>query len=605
MSSDIVFVFGLLLVIIILFVSDRVRLDVVALAAILVLMLSGLLTPGEALAGFGDPVVLLIAGLFVIGEGLYRTGVAFAVGDWLMRVAGIHELRLMVMLMLVVAGLSAFMSSTGAVAIFIPIVLSLAAKAGISPSRLLLPIALASLMGGMLTLIGTPPNLVVSIQLEREGLVPFGFFSFTPIGLLVLATGIVYMLVVGRRLLTDRVTGKGGQRARRSLRDLSRAYGIRDRIRRLRLGAESPLVGSTIDQAMLLTRYEAVVVGIERKGLLTPALSHTGLESEDILVVVGTDAALDSLHADERLAEVPLDEYYFKAAKRELGLAEVLLTPESELIGRSLIEANFREHHDLTVLGVLRMGKSLDGDLASTPLAFGDSLLVAGGWRDINRLQEGHENFLVLNLTREMEEVAPQRRKASHALLILTAMLVLMVFNFVPSVTAVLLAALAMVVSGCLTMNNAYHSLNAQSLVLIAGMLPMATALEKTGGITLIANGLITSLGDFGPFALMAGLFILTSVFSQFISNTATTVLVAPIAVAAAAGLDVSPYPILMTVAIAASTAFATPVASPVNTLVLGPGGYRFSDFVRVGVPLQVLAMVVTLLAVPVLFPLR
>ena len=604
MNGDMLFVFGLLLVTIILFVSDRVRLDVVAVSVILVLMLSGLLTPGEALAGFGDPVVLLIAGLFVVGEGLYRTGVAFAVGDWLMRVAGTNERRLMIMLMLVVAGLSAFMSSTGAVAIFIPIVLSLAAKAGISPSRLLLPIALASLMGGMLTLIGTPPNLVVSIQLEREGLVPFGFFSFTPIGLLILATGIVYMLVIGRRLLTDRVTAKTRQRVRRSLRDLAGAYGILDQIRRLHLGADSPLAGSTIDQAMLLTRYETMVVGIERKGLLTPALSNTGLEAEDILLVVGANTALDSLHTDERLIEVPLDEYHFKTVRRELGLAEVLLTPQSELIGHSLIEANFRAHHDLTVLGVLRMGKPLERDLASTPLAFGDSLLVAGGWRDIDRLQEGHDDFLVLNLPREMEEVAPQRRKASHALLILAAMLLLMVFNLVPSVTAVLLAALAMVVSGCISMNNAYHSLNAQSLVLIAGMLPMATALEKTGGVTLIADGLITGLGDSGPFALMAGLFILTSVFSQFISNTATTVLVAPIAVAAAAGLDVSPYPILMTVAIAASTAFATPVASPVNTLVLGPGGYRFNDFVKVGVPLQVLAMIVTLLLVPVLFPL-
>lgn len=347
-----------------------------------------------------------------------------------------------------------------------------------------------------------------------------------------------------------------------------------------------------------------MVVGIERKGLLTPALSNTGLEAEDILLVVGADTALDALHADERLIEVPLDEYHFKAVRKELGLAEVLLTPQSELIGHSLIDANFRSHHDLTVLGVLRLGKPLEKDLASTPLAFGDSLLVAGGWRDIDRLQEGHDDFLVLNLPREMEEVAPQRRKAFHALLILIAMPVLMAFNLVPSVTAVLLAALAMVVSGCISMNNAYHSLNAQSLVLIAGMLPMATALEKTGGVTLIADGLITSLGDSGPFALMAGLFILTSVFSQFISNTATTVLVAPIAVAAAAGLGVSPYPILMTVAIAASTAFATPVASPVNTLVLGPGGYRFNDFVKVGVPLQVLAMIVTLLMVPVLFPL-
>jgi di/tricarboxylate transporter len=604
MNGDMLFVFGLLLVTVLLFVSDRVRLDVVAVSVILVLMLSGLLTPGEALAGFGDPVVLLIAGLFVVGEGLYRTGIAFAVGEWLMQVAGTNELRLLVMLMLVVAGLSAFMSSTGAVAIFIPIVLGLAAKAGISPSRLLLPIALASLMGGMLTLIGTPPNLVVSVQLEREGLAPFGFFSFTPIGLLVLATGIGYMLVMGRHLLPAGVRGSKQPRARHSIWDLAETYGIKGQLRRLRLAADSPLVGNSIEKAMLLSRYQAMVVGIERNGLLRPALSNTQLESEDILLVVGSDSALIALRAAERLTEMPLEDYHFKAVTKELGLVEVLLTPTSELIGHSLIEANFREHHDLIVLGIQRMGQPLEGNFADTSLAFGDSLLMAGGWRDISRLQEGHDDFLVLNLPKEIEEVAPTRAKAVHALVILAVMLVLMAFNLVPSVTAVLLAALAMVVTGCISMNNAYHSLNAQSLVLIAGMLPMATALEKTGGVTLIANGLITSLGDCGPFALMAGLFILTSVFSQFISNTATTVLVAPIAVAAAAGLGVSVYPILMTVAIAASAAFATPVASPVNTLVLGPGGYRFIDFVKVGVPLQILAMIVTLLAVPVLFPL-
>ncbi len=278
-------------------------------------MLSGLLTPGEALAGFGDPVVLLIAGLFVVGEGLYRTGVAFAIGDWLMRIAGTHELRLLVMLMLVVAGLSAFMSSTGAVAIFIPVVLSLAAKAGISPSRLLLPIALASLMGGMLTLIGTPPNLVVSIQLEREGLAPFGFFSFTPIGMLVLAVGIGYMLLLGRHLLPDRVTGNKRQRSRRSLRDLAETYAIRGQIRRLQLGSNSTLTGQTIEQAMLLTRYQAMVVGIERRGLLTPALSHTKLESGDALLVVGKDADLIALRTGENLLEVPLDEYHFQTVK--------------------------------------------------------------------------------------------------------------------------------------------------------------------------------------------------------------------------------------------------------------------------------------------------
>jgi len=605
MSIDTLFVFGLLLVTVILFASDRVRLDIIAIAVILLLMLSGLLTPGEALSGFGDPVVLLIAGLFVVGEGLFRTGIAFAVGDWLMQVAGTNELRLTVMLMLVVAGLSAFMSSTGAVAIFIPIVLSLAAKAGISPSRLLMPISVASLMGGMLTLIGTPPNLVVSIQLEREGLAPFGFFSFAPIGLLVLTVGIIYMLVAGRHLLPTRTSGNSQRRERRSLMDLAETYGIRGQISRLHLEANSPLSGQTVAQAMLLSRYKANVVGIEREGLLASALSDMELQRGDILLAVGTESALTSLRAGENLTAVHLDDYHFKVAKKELGLAEVLLTPDSELIGRSLIEADFRGHHNLTVLGVRRKGQVMHKDLASTPLTFGDTLLVAGSWRDISRLQEGHEDFLILNLPSELDEVAPNRSKATHALLILAAMLVLLVFNLIPSVTAVLLAALAMVIVGCISMNNAYHSLNAPSLILIAGMLPMATALDKTGGIALIANGLVNNLGEFGPFALMAGLFILTSVFSQFISNTATTVLVAPIAVAAASGMGVSVYPFLMTVAIAASTAFATPMASPVNTLVLGPGGYRFNDFVKVGVPLQILAMVVTLGLVPILFPLK
>ncbi len=572
MNAEIVFVFTLLLLTIILFVSDKVRLDIVAIGVILVLMLSGLLTPVEALSGFADPVVLLIAGLFVIGEGLYQTGIAFAVGHWLMRVAGTHEVRLMVMLMLVVAGLSAFMSSTGAVAIFIPIVLSLSVKAGINPSRLLLPIALASLIGAMLTLIGTPPNLVVSTQLEREGLEPFGFFSFTPIGLTVLVCGIIYMLLVGRYQLPKRATGKP-KRNQRSIRELADAYAVRDKIRLLQLGSGSSLVGQSIEQARLLSRYGIVVIGIEHNKLLNPALSSSVLSPNDALLVFGKPADLEHFRDKEQLTELPLDEYQVQRVKQELGLAEVLLTPNSHLIGQTLIEADFRQHYDLTVLGIQRLGQSLQDNFTHIPLAFGDSVLVAGGWQAIAGLKEGHDDFLVLNLPEELAEVAPGRHKSTHALVILAVMLVLMTFNLVPNVAAVLLAALA-------------------------------TAPEKTGAVSLIANALVAAIGDFGPFALMAGLFVLTSVFSQFISNTATTVLIAPIAVAAASALNISIYPILMTVAIAASTAFVTPVASPVNTLILGPGGYKFMDFVKVGVSLQILAMIVTLLLVPVIFPL-
>ena len=609
MTGEILFVFGLLLVTIILFVSGFWRLDVVAIMVILTLMLSGLLSPGDALAGFGDPVVLLIAGLFVVGEGLFRTGMSYRIGNWLMGVAGTSENRLLILLMLVVAGLSAFMSSTGAVAIFIPVALNLAAKADVSPSRLLMPMAFASLIGGMLTLIGTPPNLVVSTQLTREGLDSFGFFDFTPIGILVLAVAIGYILVVGRRSLRGETGVDGAIHDRLSLRDLAEAYDLIGQLHRLRIWAGSPLEGKTVPQAKLRTRYGVTVLGLERlrrrTRTVTPVEIQTEFQAGDIIYVAGTTPQVDKLAKAEGVEQLGVELGQVQIAAQEVGLVEVLLAPRSALIGKTLSAARFRERYGLTVLGILRDGQPLQGNLVETVLGFGDSLLMGGGWTQIELLQGEQKDFFVLNLPREMEEVAPKRARAGWALAIVVGMIFLMAFKMTPSVTAVLLAALAMVLTGCVSMKDAYASINWESLVLIAGMLPMATVLEKTGGVELIADGLADSLGDMGPLALMAGLFVITSVFSQVISNTATTVLLAPIAVSAALEVGVSPHPYLMTVALAASTAFATPMASPVNTLVMGPGEYKFNDFVKVGVPLQLLAMVVTLLSVPLLFPLR
>jgi len=609
MTGEILFVFGLLLVTILLFVSGFWRLDVVAIMVILTLMLSGLLSPGDALAGFGDPVVLLIAGLFVVGEGLFRTGVAYRIGNWLMGVAGTSENRLLILLMLVVAGLSAFMSSTGAVAIFIPVALNLAAKADVSPSRLLMPMAFASLIGGMLTLIGTPPNLVVSTQLTREGLDSFGFFDFTPIGILVLAVAIGYILVVGSRSLPGETGVDGAIHDRLSLRDLAEVYDLIGQLNRLRIWTGSPLEGKTVSQAKLRTRYGVTVLGLERlrrrARAVTPVEIQTEFQAGDIIYVAGTAPQVDKLAEAEGVEQLGVESGQVQIAAQEVGLVEVLLAPRSALIGKTLSAARFRERYGLTVLGILRDGQPLKGNLVETVLGFGDSILMGGGWTQIELLQGEQKDFFVLNLPREMDEVAPERARAGWALAIVVGMIFLMAFKMTPSVTAVLLAALAMVLTGCVSMKDAYASINWESLVLIAGMLPMATVLEKTGGVELIADGLADSLGDMGPLALMAGLFVITSVFSQVISNTATTVLLAPIAVSAALEVGVSPHPYLMTVALAASTAFATPMASPVNTLVMGPGEYKFNDFVKVGVPLQILAMVVTLLSVPLLFPLR
>jgi di/tricarboxylate transporter len=612
-TPEIITVLTILAVTIALFVSDKIRLDVVAVLAVLALALTGLVTPQQAVAGFGATVVVLIGGLFVVGEGLFRTGVAFRVGDWLVETAGTGEVRLLVLLMAVVAGLSAVMSSTGAVAIFIPVALRLAVKAGLPPGRLLMPLSLASLIGGMLTLIGTPPNLVVSSELQGAGYAPFGFFDFTGPGLIVLAVGLVYMLTLGRRLLPGFRQAKGDSAVtgeRRTLADLAAHYGIEGRLVRLRVGWSSPLIGQTVAEAALRTGHGITVLGFEAPSRFgeqaQPAQAQSRFHADQVLFAVHSaedQAALAATLAPLGLDVLAMEDRHQRIMARELGLADVLLTPESSLVGKTLTDTRFRHRFGLGVLAVQHKGRTVPGNFAGRPLEFGDALLVGGGWKEIAALREARHDFLVLRLPEELNEVAEAPHKAPHALLITLAMLGLITFEVVPTVIAVLGAAAAMVLTGAVSGAGVYRAVNWQSLVLIAGMLPMATALENTGAMDMIVGGLVDSLGAVGPTALLAGLVVLTSVFSQVISNTATTVLVAPMAIAAAETLGISPYPLLMGVAIAASTAFSTPVASPVNTLVLGPGGYRFMDFVRVGVPLQVVVVVLTVVMVPVMFP--
>lgn len=608
MTADALFVFGLLAAAVVLFASDRLRPDVVALLVILALVLGDILPATQAVAGFGDPLVILIAGLFVVGEGLVRTGVAYQLGQGLIRWAGPSETRLLVLLMLAVAGLGAFMSSTGVVAIFIPVVLGITARLGISPGRLMMPMAFAALFSGLLTLIATPPNLVVNDALRSAGLQPFGFFGITPIGLLALALGIVYLAVIGSRLLPAQLPNTGAAGRRQTLLELVESYNLTEQLHRLRLAPNSPLIGQTVADARLRTRYGVTIVGIGRTERfaesVAPALAASVFQPADALYVVGPDEAVAALCAAERLTRLLIAESQQRSLMQELGLVEVMLPPDSELIGQTLRQAAFRTHHGLSVLGIRRNRRPLPGNLIEEKLAFGDTLLVAGSWKQISLLQSDHRRFLVLRLPAELSEVAPAYRQAPFALAILLAMVLLMTFGIVPNVVAVLLAALAMGLFRCLRMEDAYHSINWPTLVMIAGLLPLARALEQTGGVTLIADGLVAGLGGFGPLALLAGIFLLAALIGMFISNTATALLMAPIAIAAAQKVGASPYPFAMTVAVAASAAFATPVSSPVNTLVLAPGGYRFADFVRVGGPLLLLVMALTLLVVPLLLPL-
>lgn len=600
------FVYGLILVAITLFFSGRVRLDLTAAFVILALAVSGVVTPAESIAGFGDPLVMMIAGLFVIGEGLYRTGVASRIGQRIANLGGGSEKHLILLLMPTVAVLSAFMSSTGVVAIFIPVVLSMCREAGLSPRRLLLPLAFASLIGGMLTLIGTPPNIAVSRALVDAGREGFGFFDFAPIGGVILVIGVLYMLTLGRRLLPGGDDAPSGG-ARRTLRDMARDYGIEEGLHRLKIRAHSPLCDMTVGEIGLRRNFGITVVAVERQGrLLTaikPVLIETRLHEGDVLVALAPRPRIDQHGEDLGLTDLGFPTGLRRRLQGQFGMAEALVVPGSPLVGKTVREGNFRSRQGLTVLSVRRAEQPMALDFDQTRLEAGDMLLLSGPWEALERYNSPRRDMVLLELPQEVVERTWHGEQAPWAVLVTLGMLLLMTFQLTSNLVAVMLAAFAMVATRCVSMEEAYHSMNWQSLVLIAGMLPLARALEVTGGSAQIVGSLANLFHDLGPRAVLAGLFLLTSLFSQFISNTATTVLIAPIALSLALDMNLSPTPFLMTVAIAASTAFATPVASPVNTLILGPGNYRFGDFLRVGVPLQVLALIATVVLVPLIFP--
>lgn len=611
MTQDAIIVLATLAGTIVLFVSDRVRLDVVALMSLLVLMLTGVLTPTEGVQGFSNPIVLMIAGLFVVGGALSATGVADWLGGKLGVLAGTNETRLIVVVMLATAVLSAFMSSTGTVAVLLPVVGTLAHRARISPARLLMPMAFASLLGGLLTLIGTPPNIVVSDQLRSQGLEPFRFFSFTPPGVVLLAVGVAFMALVGKRLLPGGAAPKGDDVAPSVvMRDIVREYGLRDQLHRLEVPAGAPAEGQTLAQLQLRRRFEITVIGIARSVgsdlLAIPTLPTATLRAGDSLLVQGdaeaATRAADALGLESFPGVVDL------ALPGDESIAEIVITRRSSLVGRTLRQLRFRDRYRATVLAVRGVGRTLpetNSSFATHDLSLrsGDTLLITGRIKHLKHLVQERRDFVMVTEPRQPEDVKIQGAQAIAALVVTLGMLLLMAFGVVSNVVAVLLAAVCMVLFRCLDANTAYRGINWESVVLIAAILPMATALEKTGAMGLIVDAFVTGLGGHGPYVLLAALFLLTSVFSQVVSNTATTVLVAPIAYKVATDLGLSPQTFLMTVAIAASTAFATPIASPVNTLVLNPGGYKFLDYVRVGVSLQLLLLLITLVIVPWFFP--
>ncbi len=779
MNLEIALVLGILVAAVILFVTELVRVDVVALMVLISLALTGVLTPAQAVSGFSNPAVITVWAVFILSGGLSRTGVAGILGRQVLRLAGDSEGRLVMVIMVTAASLSAFMNNVGVAALLLPVVMDISRRTRRAPSKLLIPLAFSSLLGGLMTLIGTPPNILVSAALGEHGLEPFKMFDFTPVGAGVVLAGIAYMSLVGRRLLPSRnparemageevdldsvyglqerlfvldvpessaLVGKslaesrvgsalalsvmgilrrgrlelapdpaivfeagdrivvqgqraalgelgvqqylslesetvaleelvspevefaevalaprsklfgktlreidfrhrfhgvivlalwrdgvplrthlattelrpgdallvhGGRRQLEKMRDNpeflvssaddAKIYHLEERLMAVKVPNESPLVGQTLTESRLGDVFSLGIMGIVRDGatqLIPPPEER--LEAGDMLLVKGKK---EDLITAEGLHELPVDTEMAPSLddlESELvGLAEAVLAPRSAAAGKTLPEIHFREKYGLNVVAVMREGKP-QRNLRYLPLKFGDALLLHGP-REKLKVLGSEPDFLVL--TEEAQE-APLIQKAPLSALLMAGVVASVILGLVPIYIAAVAGAILMVLTRCLTMDEAYRVIEWRAVFLIAGMLPLGVALQESGAAELLTRGVVSTVGGMGPIAVVAGLYLLTAFSAQVMPTAAVAILVAPLALNTAAELGMSPYALMMAVALSASASFMSPVAHPANVLIMGPGGYRFVDYIKVGLPLTLVCLLVTLLVLPLVWPL-
>ena len=616
-AGQVSIVIGVFLLTIIAFIADKVRSDIVALSSLALLLVTNVLTPSEALAGFSNSAVVMMIGLFIVGGAVFQTGLAKIISGRLLRLAGNSELKLFFLVMLVTATVAAFVSNTGTVALLLPIILAMAKTSGTSPTKLMMPLAFASSMGGILTLIGTPPNLIVDNYLREHNKPGFEFFDFLPIGLVCLAVGLLLLYPLCRFCLGKKARDNEESGDDTTLAALLHEYHINDLVFRLQPKAgDHTLERRSVGELDIRHKYGVTILEVRRANrsvfstnIQEAVTIETVFQPNDTLYVLGEKANVQKFAQDygltvfedeEREGKGKLDFY-------EIGLAEVLISPESAMINRPLRKANFKERFGVNVLAIKRQGKYIFDDVLDSNVKNGDMLLVHGAWKGIESMAKKNREWIVIGSPQKDAENVALDHKAPLAAFIMVAMVLCMVFADqigVKPVACVIIAGLLMVLTRCIrSVDAAYKMIGWEGIVLIAAMMPMSTALSKTGISKWIAETLIISLGSYGPIVAMAGVYLVTSVLSTFISNSATAILVAPIAWMAAEGLGVSPTPFMMTAAVAASACFATPICTPPNAMVMNAGHYNFMDYVKVGVPLQVIMGIVAILTIPLFFP--
>ncbi len=779
MSLDIALTLGIVTLTIVLFISDKLRFDLIAMLVLGTLVITDLVTPEEALSGFSNPAVVTVWAVFILSSGLSRTGVANTVGKHVIRLAGESEVRLLVVIMLTAGIMSSFMNNIGVAALLLPVVINIARKLDLNPSKLLMPLAFGALMGGMTTLIGTPPNILASDALRAYNLDPFDFFDFLPVGSVILISGIVYMVVLGRRLLPTRNLGKEFGESEREFRQV---FGLQERLFITRIPFRSTLIGKTLAQSRLEGTLGLNVIGLIRDGATQLAPDpDTAIAANDRLLVAGKPETLAGLKSQRQMIVADESTSAKSLVSEAIGVVELALTPGSSLIGKTLEQVDFRQQYGANVLGICRAGTPIrthlqeialkQGDalliqipnerlsrvqaspdlelvtggtsvgyrlqerlfsitipekstlagqtLAQTRLgdaygltvlgifrgegiklmpmpedsiSVGDTLIVEGRAEDLADVYSGKDleideervpsmrdlessayswveavlapqsnlagknlrqihfrekyGLRVLAVWREgqayysnlrdmvlhygdalllhgrrqrlrllasegdfilmAEEIqeAPRWRKAPIAALIMLGVILVVVLGWLSMAVAAVIGASLMVLSGCLNMDEAYQDIDWRAVFLIACMLPLGIAMQTSGTADFLAEAVIGLVGDYGGIAIMAGLFIMATLASQFMPNAVVTVLMAPIAINTAFSLGLSPYALMMTIAIAASAAFLSPVGHPAIMLVMGPGGYRLSDYIRVGLPLTIIVLLITLLVLPIVWPL-
>lgn len=598
-----------------LFVWGKFTPDIVALLSMLSLFVVGILDLNETLSGFSNPTVIMIGALFIIGEGLSQTGWTALAGQKFVKWAGKSVPKLLVIVTMGSGFLSGFVSNTGTVATLLPVTISSAWNMGTLPSKILLPVAFGSNTGGLLTLTGTPPNIIVSNALIDSGYEGFSFFEFGLIGLPLLLISLVYFRYFGFKLLPNNKTNNRPVDIESTMHKWIEAYKIDDDYYRLRIRSLSPLINTKIGDWDIEKNYNISIIRLRRrhpnvlKGtqpFIEFPIPNTEMRYHDIITVKGETEAINRLMITFRLGLLPLepiqDELRHNLINQEVGMTEVIVTPKSFLVGREFTLGNYFKRFGVQLLAASRNNKPLQDKKIT--IKAGDAFLIRGIWSDIEALKEQHENLVICGSPEGMaKNVDNLTAKSYIALGALLLMILLLVFKIVPGAIAALISAGIILLTGCVPISKAYKGISWTSVIMIGAMIPMGLALQKTGTAQIVANGLVNYLGVIDPILLLGGIFVLTTAFSQVINNSATAVLMAPIAVIAASTLQISPEPFMIVVAVSASTAFLTPVGTTTNAMVLTAGGYKFMDYFKVGAPLLLIFLVLTLLLVPIIWP--